>query len=226
MSGSTRPPFPSAPSDPTLRRLGVGPSGGSGRPVRAQLVVIIVLSLTLLAVPLYLMRRPSAKALTAPESSGLVPAASASASASASALPLPDAAPFTPEKLKLSEIRKVRCGATARSATEGETCDSLPAFEKALTEAVKATLECAPRSAQPGTINFVLEVDFTKQKLHIFPGASGQWKGPKARRATKCATNALVAPDFSSVVHQYRYYAIAILVTYPPNITADASPAK
>jgi len=59
MSESIRPPFPSAPSDPALRRLGVGPSAAHARPIRAQLIVVVVLGLMLLAVPLYLWRRPS-----------------------------------------------------------------------------------------------------------------------------------------------------------------------
>jgi hypothetical protein len=221
MTGSFRPPFPSAPSDPALRRLGVGPSGGNARPLRAQLIVIVVLALTLLAVPLYLMRRPSAKP------AGLVDAGTVpSASASSAPGPVPsspvDSGNFEPERIKLSEIRKVRCGASARQASEGEACEALPAFEKALIAAVKTTADCAPRSNKPGTINFVLEIDFTRKKLHVFPGASGEWRGPKARRATKCTIDALVAPDWAATMHQYRYYQIAVMATYAPNIGPGA----
>jgi len=219
MSGSMRPPFPSAPSDPALRRLGLGPSGGRARPVRAQLIVIIVLALTLLAVPLYLMRRPSPKAVVQLDA-GTAQSTSAAPSIALPAPKLPEASGFAPEKLKVSEIRKVRCGASAKNASEGEACDSLPVFKKALLDAVKTTLDCAPRSNKPGTINFVLEIDFTRKLLHVFPGASGEWRGPKARRATKCATDALVAPDFTTAVHQYRYYAIAVMATYPPNASS------
>jgi hypothetical protein len=206
-----------------LRRLGIGPAGGRARPLRAQLVVIVVLALTLLAVPLYLMRRPSTKVGGAADA-GAPPSASAIASAVLALPLLPDAGAFEPEKLKLSEVRKVRCGASARQTSEGEACDSLPAFEKALIEAVKTTGDCAPKSNKPGTINFVLEIDFTRKKLHVFPGASGEWRGPKARRATKCATAALVAPDWAAAVHQYRYYAIAVMATYPgsPSATGGA----
>lgn len=219
MSGSMRPPFPSAPSDPALRRLGVGPAGGRARPLRAQLVVIVVLGLTLLAVPLYLMRRPSAK-VGGTSDAGASPSASASASIAVVAPMLPDAGSFEPDKFKLSEVRKVRCGASPRQSSEGDACESLPLFEKALIEAVKRTGDCVPKSNKPGTINFVLEIDFTRKTFHLFPGASGEWHGAKARRATKCATAAFVAPDFATTVHQYRYYAIAVMVTYP----ATASP--
>jgi hypothetical protein len=183
--------------------------------------VIVVLALTLLAVPLYLMRRPTAKPAAGADA-GVAPSASASATPG----PIPtvpvDAGTFEPERIKLSEVRKVRCGASARQASEGEACESLPAFEKALTTAVKTTGDCAPRSNKPGTINFVLEVDFTRKKLHVFPGASGEWRGPKARRATKCAIDALVAPDWSATMHQYRYYQIAVMATYAPNIGTSA----
>ncbi|MFO0565404.1 MAG: hypothetical protein U0263_07065 [Polyangiaceae bacterium] len=55
------PSRPSLPSEPSLRRLGVGGGGGGGgdRPFRAQLVVALVVGLVFLAVPLYLWRRPS-----------------------------------------------------------------------------------------------------------------------------------------------------------------------
>ena len=62
MPGPARPSFPSAPSEPGIRRLGVGGSSGGGgddRPIRAQAVVAIVILLVLLAIPVYLLRRPS-----------------------------------------------------------------------------------------------------------------------------------------------------------------------
>lgn len=217
MAGSIRPPFPSAPSDPALRRLGVGPPGGSSRPIRAQLIVVIVLGLMLLAVPLYLWRRPSLAAKAAADAS-----ASASASGAVAAVPvavpkLPEVSALEPERVKLSPIRKVRCGASARQSSASENCDSLAYFEKALADAVKASAECAPRSTKPGSINFVLEIDFTRKNLHVFPGASGDFRGPRARRTTKCVKAALPNPEWDTIVHQHRYYAIALLATYAGN---------
>jgi hypothetical protein len=167
------------------------------------------------------MRRPSAK-VSGLLDAGTAPSASAIASTNLPLPPLPEAGGAELERLKLSEVRKVRCGSSSKQTSEGEACDALPAFEKALIEAAKKTLDCAPRSNKPGSINFVLEIDFARKKTHIFPGASGDWRGPKARRATKCATDALVVPDFATAVHQYRYYAIAIMATYPPNATSGA----
>ncbi|HEY5956027.1 MAG TPA: hypothetical protein VIV60_05715 [Polyangiaceae bacterium] len=215
MSGSIRPPFPSAPSDPALRRLGVGPPGGDTRPIRAQLIVVIVLGLMLLAVPLYLWRRPSLAAKAALADAGASPSASTAPSGAPILLPnLPDAGALDNSRVKVSAVRKVRCGSTARQASESETCESLAYFEKALTDAVKGSVDCAQKSAKAGSINFVLEIDFAHKKLHVFPGASGDWRGPKARRVTKCVMNALPSPEWDSVPHQHRYYAIAVMGTF------------
>jgi hypothetical protein len=224
MSGSIRPPFPSAPSDPALRRLGIGAHSGNARPLRAQLIVVIVLGLMLLAVPLYLWRRPAIAQKVATDAG----APGGSASAAPSALPAPapatfDAGALEPERVKLSQIRRVRCGATVRQASDSESCDSLPYFEKALADAVKSSVDCVPRSPKSGSINFVLEIDFTRKSLHVFPGASGDWRGPKARRATKCVNNALAAPDWATIVHQHRYYAVAVMATFAGAATEPAS---
>src|SRR5262245_64699055 len=77
-----RPPFPSSSSPPSqpspYRYLG---RGGGERPVRLQIIIALVAGLILVAVPLYLWRRPK------PES---IPSAdAATADAGAPLLPLP-----------------------------------------------------------------------------------------------------------------------------------------
>jgi hypothetical protein len=211
MAGSQRPPTPSSSGEPSLRRLGVGASGSSDRPLRAQLVVLGVVGLIILAVPLYLLRRPSGN--PRPDAA----AAAASASAAASALPPPSAfVPKPPERLKLGAPQRVRCGASASGGNEGNLCDALPFFEQALVTAIQASVDCAPKSDGEGSINYVLSVDFTAKKVHVFPGASGSWRGPQARRATQCVKKALPAPDWTTLTHQHRQYQIAILATYRP----------
>jgi hypothetical protein len=195
-----------------LRRLGVGSSGGGDRPLRAQLVVLGVVALVIVAVPLYLVRRPSG--------SDKKEAASASASvgsAAASAAPAPSALlPKPPERLKLGAPQRVRCGAAASGGNEGNLCDSLPFFEQALATAIQSSVECAPKVNSEGSINYVLSIDFGAKKLHVFPGASGSWRGKQARRATDCVKKALPPPDWTTITHQYRHYAIAILASYRP----------
>ena len=105
-------------------------------------------------------------------------------------------------------------------------CDALPPFEEALKKAILATEECAPKAKVKGSINYVLTVDFPRKKLHVFPGASGDWRGKQARRATGCVENALKVSDWN-VPHQYRFYALAILATYagPPGSEPLAAPS-
>lgn len=215
------PSRPSLPSEPSVRRLGVGGSGGGGdRPFRAQLIVALVVGLVLLAVPLYLWRRPSGTE-NAPADGGAAADARAPALDSAApALPTPDAGAST-ERVKLGSVQRVKCGASARSGQDGSGCDRLPFFEEQLTRAILDNVDCAPKTGKEGSVNYVLTVDFSARKVHVFPGASGSWKGPAARKAAACVKRALSAPDWAGLPHQHKYYSLAVLATYP----APASPA-
>jgi hypothetical protein len=222
-----RPPRSSIPSlsgEPRLRRLGVGSSTTGERPLRAQLVVAGVVCVILIAVPLYLLRRPSGP-----------PAPPTTASASASALSGPaapvavDAGAVLPpkptERVRLAAAQRVKCGASAVSARiEGGLCDSLPPIEAAFATAIRAAADCAPKRKEEGSINFVMSVDFNQRKFHVFPGASGSWKGPQARKATDCVNRAFPNPDWGATPHQYRYYWIAILATYPTPVSTGVPP--
>lgn len=177
----------------------------------------------LIAVPLYLWRKPSTR------STAGQPVASASSSTGPQASPkAPGAAPATaapPPRLTLGAVQKVRCGASpSASQNEGSLCDTLGPFEEALKKAVLSSEECAPKAKVKGSINFVLTVDFVHKKLHVFPGASGDWHGKVARRAATCVNNAVKISDWN-VPHQYRYYAIAVLATYAGPPGSDTPPA-
>src|SRR5688572_15846570 len=75
--------------------------------------------------------------------------------------------------------------------------------------------DCAPQTGKEGSINYVLEVDFRAERLNIFPGQSGKWHGPQARKATACMLRNLPNTPWAELSHQHDYYAIAILATYP-----------
>jgi hypothetical protein len=206
---------PSLPSEPSLRRLGVGGGGGGDRPFRAQLIVALVVGVVLLAVPLYLWRRPSG-AENAPPDAGAGPdgggaAGSDAAMAATAALD----AGAEPERVKLGSVQRVKCGASARGGMEGSLCDRLTFFEEQLARAVRDNVDCAPKTGKEGTINYVLTVDFTGKKVHVFPGASGSWKGPAARKSAACVKRGLSAPDWANIPHQYKHYSLAVLATYP-----------
>jgi hypothetical protein len=218
----SRSTFPSGPGDPSSRRLGVG-SGSRDRPLRAQIVVALVVVCILIAVPLYLLRRPGGK-------SGAVASASAALDAgkaplppgSAGAVSTPLDAGKPPDRLHVAAVQRVRCGASAGGGHEGNICDGVPSFEEALSKAVRENPDCAPKANEPGTVNYVLTIDFSKKSLHLFPGASGGWRGKSARRAMNCVKRAFVQPDWTTIQHQYRFYTIAVLATYSP---VNGSPA-
>jgi len=220
MPGQSRPPFP---SEPSLRRLGVGGGGGGERPLRAQLVVALVVGLVLLAVPLYLWRRPSGTENAPKDAGAALDAMAGALEGGAAAGPDSDGGDAD-ERVKLGPPQRVRCGASTRNGQEGNLCDRLPFFEEALTKAISENVDCAPKLKKEGTINYVLTLDFTKKKLHVFPGASGSWRGPAARKAAACVKRALPAPDWANVSHQYRHYSIAVMATYPVPAPPAATP--
>lgn len=201
-----------------MRRLGVGGAGGGGggdRPLRAQLVIALVIGLVLLAVPLYLWRRPSGTE-NAGADAGAHRDAGAGAAASSHAEVTGLDAGDVEDGIKLAAVQRVKCSASPRSkGQEGNLCDHLPFFEDALKKAIHGTKGCAPRTGKAGTLNYVLTIDFQHRRVGAFPGASGKWKGPQARRASKCVLRSLPAPPWDSIRHQYRYYMIAVMASYP-----------
>jgi hypothetical protein len=223
MARTPRPSIPSLSGEPRHRRLGVGPSGG-GKPLRAQLVVAGVVGVILIAVPLYLVRRPSGAPAPQPEPSALasgarLPPSPVAVDAGASPPPKPA------ERVKLGAPQRVKCGASATNArNEGGLCDALPAVERSLAAAIKAAVDCAPKRKEEGSINYVVSLDFSKKSFHVFPGASGSWRGPQARRAADCVNRAFPAPDWGAIPHQYRYYWVAMLATYPLASTLAVPP--
>ncbi len=108
--------------------------------------------------------------------------------------------PKPPERIKLGPVTRVRCGASANGGNEGNLCDALPAVEQALVNAIQSSVDARRSRRSEGSINFVLNVDFREKKVHVFPGASGSWRGPQARRATQCVKRALTAPDWAALL--------------------------
>lgn len=203
-----RPSFPSAVTEPGLRRLGVRSSVHGEKPIRSQVVLLVGVALLVFALPLYLLRKPSEKP---PETEPEVP------SGFSPTVPVEANAAELDGRVQLGSPVRIRCGPHAgRSAQEGNLCDALPTLEKALAQAITETVDCAPRTGDQGSLNYVLKVDFTQKTLHVFPGASGLWKGPQARRATNCVKQALPAPEWEKIAHQHNYYEFAILATYFP----------
>ncbi len=210
-----RPSFTSAPSEPTIRRLGVRSSTNIERPIRAQVILLAVGVALLLSIPLYLLRTPAEQ--TKKEPSGDAPLGFA---------PSVPAGTVEDEKDELVEMEEavlVKCASRPGiRGKSGRLCDRIESIEKSLRTAITETYDCAPRTGEEGTLNYVLTVDFAAHKLRVFPGASGSWKGPQARRATQCVKRALSAPDWEKLPHEYGYYEIAVMTTYKPPPPTEA----
>src|SRR3954464_6549214 len=120
-----RPPFPSSPpSQPSpYRYLG---RGGGERPVRLQIIISLVAGLILVAVPLYLWRRPR------PESIPSADAAVADAGAPSSASPVVafDAGPAG--GITLSPFTTLKCENPGPGKTSPDRCDHVTFFEDGL----------------------------------------------------------------------------------------------
>jgi hypothetical protein len=212
---ASRPSFP-APSEPNLKRLGAG-GGGPDRPLRAQLVVGVVVVCLLVAVPLYIWRRPNG---AEPEPT------EASTPKKARQVVRDGLDASTPKiKVRLGQVQRLQCSASPTvRGNEGNLCDALPQVEKSLLAAIAKNSGCAPKTGKGGTINFVLTLDFTQKRLNVFPGASGQWKGPQAKAAATCVENAIADLAWDSVEHRYRYYVLAVMATYPAPAATDGLP--
>ncbi len=178
-------------------------------------MIALVIGLVLLAVPLYLWRRPSGKENAAVDAGAHHDAGADGAPSSHAQVTGLDAGAVD-DGVKLAPVQRVRCSASQRAKGQtGNLCDHLPFFESALEKAIHSTKGCAPRTGKAGTLNYVLTIDFQHRRVSAFPGASGRWKGPQARRAAKCVLRSLPAPPWNTIRHQYRYYQIAVMATYP-----------
>ena len=203
MARSSHPSL-SRPREPGgLRRV----PGASDRPIRSQLVVAVLVGIVLVAVPLYLLRRPSPSVSDASDTT---------ARGFGGVLRTEVDAGTRAVEVALGSVQRVRCGISANQiSNEGSLCDALPELEAALSRAIGTSVPCAPRAGEDGSINYVLEVDFGARRLNVFAGKSGQWRGPRVKKAVACVQRALPSLDWANVAHQHQYYAIAILATYP-----------
>lgn len=210
-----RPPFPSSPpSQPSpYRYLG---RGGGERPVRLQIIIALVAGLILVAVPLYLWRRPR------PEST--IPSADA-AVADASSLQLdggaraffvaPDAG--AQGGITLSPFTTIKCENPGPGKTPPERCDHVTFFEDSLARAIRENGACAPQAKVPVTLSFVFEMDFRRKRTNLFTGKSSTIKRERTKELLRCIKRALPTPDWGTIPHQYVKYKINVMATYPPS---------
>jgi hypothetical protein len=207
-----RPPLPSSPpSQPSpYRYLG---RGGGERPVRLQIIIALVAGLILVAVPLYLWRRPTES----------FPTADAAVASDAGA-PTPEAGAFfvAPEagaqgSVTLSPFTTIRCENPGPGKTPPERCDHVTFFEDGLARAIRENAACAPQAKVPVSVSFVLEMDFRKKRTNLFTGKSTSIKRERTKELLRCIKRAMPTPDWGTIPHQYVKYKINVMATYPPS---------
>lgn len=202
------------PSHPTYRHLG---TAAGDRSARAQMIVVLITGLVMVAVPLYILRRPRPEA--ASERETRKPVASAEVSArSPTALdnPAPSASATASKVpgLLLSEPKIVKCS-SGKTKVSPEQCDRQSYFEEILLKTIQENTSCAPEKGGSGSINFVLDIDHKTKKVRAWAGKSGTMKRGPRKKVVSCISKALPTPDWAQIAHQHQKYQIAVLATYP-----------
>lgn len=209
--------LPSSAGDVQLRRLGRSKANADS-PLRGQVVVALVLVLVVLGVPLYLMRRPTLNG--GPAAAGSSEHKAGVRGVSRTHL---DAGAEKP-RVTLGEVQRIKCSTSAsKQGNSGPQCDPLPALEDMLRRTIRSQVECAP-SVGAGSINFVLNVDFNSEKVNVFPGRSGEWKGPQAKRAAQCVEDAFPKVRWETISRRYRFYTLAMMAQYSAPAALDILP--
>ena len=214
---------PISKGGPSLSRASVPPSeprsasrgsfsqldlAAADRPARLQMIVALLLGLVLVAIPLYLWRRPRADAVTAGAAgdAGLTPALAAPADLASA-----------DDKPTVGEPKALFCQDPGPKKTLPEQCDHVVEVEKALAKAIEESASCMPKEGGGGTVVYVADVSFKRNVVHVATPKEGRsLKNVKAISACQSAVKArLSALPLESLKHEHARYKIAITATYP-----------
>jgi hypothetical protein len=209
----TLPPQNPAP----LRHLG---TSSGPRPLRSPMVLGLLALLVLVALPVYLLRRPKPMHTPATEPAPKPEASSAFVLPEAGPPPLiPEPAP-SKQRIVLSDAKTARCVPKGGGRSSSERCDRVPPFEDALARAIRDNVACAPPAMAAYTVSFVLSLDFDRKALHLWAGRSGTIKKRSAGDLIRCVEHAIVPPDWETVAHQFQKYDVNVIAAYPGNAPA------
>ncbi len=175
------------------------------RPARLQMIVALILGLVLVAIPLYLWRRPRAESI-----------AVSSNGADGGALPTMIGKPQASEKVVLSDPKNVSCHDPGPKKTPPDQCDHVVDFEKAFAKAIEDSASCVPSDAGGGTIIYLAEVSFRKKTASVTTPSQGRTlKSSKIAGACERAiASKLKTAPLSSMKHDHTAYRVSITATY------------
>jgi hypothetical protein len=179
------------------------------------MIIALVAGLVLVAVPLYLWRRPDpgerVEPAPPPVDAGLTVVDGA-----VPYVPLVDASAASPP-VKLSAFKTVKCLDPGPGKTPPERCDHVTFFEDALSRAIRENALCASAGDKGLGVSFVMDMDFRKQKLKLSHGQSSSVAKTKTKELFRCVERAMPTPDWASIPHQHSRYVVSVTATYPPS---------
>jgi hypothetical protein len=173
------------------------------------MIVALMLGLVLVAIPLYLWRRPRAESIPV-----------AAGAADASVLPAVTGAPTagTEEKLVIGEAKTLSCHDPGPKKTAPEQCDHVVELEKALAKAIEESSSCVTRDMGGGSIIYVADVTFKKKTAALIttPKEGRTLKSPKVVGGCERAIKSKLANvAFETMKHEHARYRVSITATYP-----------
>ncbi len=172
------------------------------------MIVALILGLVLVAIPLYLWRRPRADSISVGNGSGETPV-----------LPAVTAAAVAPEeKLVVGEAKILSCSEPKKGSPA--PCDRAPELESALSKAVEETASCVPRDAGGGTIVYVAEIAVKKKTVAVTTPKDGRTlKNAKvASSCEKAMKSKLSLLPFDSMKLEHARYKLSVTATYPGSV--------
>ena len=195
------------------------------RAPRIQLVAGLLLLLVLVVVPLYLWRRPrvvrpesEADDAATPASLASVPVLGAQGDAAAP-LGVPIPIPRAREGISVTEVKTLECHDPGPKHTPASDCDRLPAFERALVEAILENAACAAGGGG-GDIVWLVDASYQRKKTPIQLSAAKEGrtiKNPKViatclTAVKKSLTN--VQLELLDKTHAHARYKLELTATY------------
>lgn len=187
---------------------------GADRPARLQMIVALILGLVLVAIPLYLWRRPRAESIAATGS------ADAGVDPNAAGAPTTTAPPSDEGKPTIGEAKSILCQDPGPKKTPPEQCDHVADIEKAFAKAIEEAAGCVPKDAGGGTIQYVADVSFKRKALNVATPKEGRtMKNAKVVSACQSAVKAkLQAVSLDAIQHAHARYKIAVTASYPGTV--------
>ncbi|HVH42650.1 MAG TPA: hypothetical protein VM925_09910 [Labilithrix sp.] len=182
--------------------------GQVDRPARLQMIIALILGLVLVAIPLYLWRRPRAESIPVnmgASEAGALPAVTAAQAAASE------------DKLLVGEPKTLSCHDPGPKKTPPEQCDHVAELEKAFARAIEESSSCVPREAGGGTIIYVADATFKKKSVTVSTPKEGRTlKSSKVAGGCERAVKAkLSALPFDSLKHEHARYRVSLTATYP-----------